>query len=177
MNNLSGAYEIILEDLRKISKETPLSYQRRGSKRKNLECIGFALTAEYIRMYSENYLFRYIPKTIKSKLKPSLYNPCKGRLEDNADDTRLKIAQRFNEFDAVFIINSLAVEASKHSGNTTSKICNDAPYYDLNRGFCAAEQMHFYVYKLHAVCSLGGVFPNVDKSRASADDIHYIKDS
>lgn len=36
--------------------------------------------------------------------------------------------------------------------------------------------MHFYGYKLHAVCSINGVFQSVDLSPASVYDIHYLKD-
>jgi hypothetical protein len=33
-----------------------------------------------------------------------------------------------------------------------------------------------YGYKLHAVCSLNGVFESIDISKASVHDIHYLKD-
>ena len=36
--------------------------------------------------------------------------------------------------------------------------------------------MHFYGYKLHAVCSVNGVFQSLDLSPASVHDIHYLKD-
>ncbi|CAA7196357.1 hypothetical protein CHRY9293_02454 [Chryseobacterium potabilaquae] len=36
--------------------------------------------------------------------------------------------------------------------------------------------MSFYGYKLHAVCSIKGVFQSIDLSAASVHDIHYLKD-
>ena len=36
--------------------------------------------------------------------------------------------------------------------------------------------MRYYGYKLHVVCSVAGVFENVDISKASVHDIHYLKD-
>lgn len=36
--------------------------------------------------------------------------------------------------------------------------------------------MSFYGYKLHAVCSVNGVFQSIDLSAASVHDIHYLKD-
>ena len=45
-----------------------------------------------------------------------------------------------------------------------------------NRGFCASQQMHFYGYKLHAVCSVSGVFQSVDLTPASVHDIYYLKE-
>ncbi len=45
-----------------------------------------------------------------------------------------------------------------------------------DKGFCASQQMHYYGYKLHAVCSVNGVFQSIDLSAASVHDIHYLKD-
>jgi hypothetical protein len=35
---------------------------------------------------------------------------------------------------------------------------------------------HYYGYKLHAVCSVEGIFQSLDISPASVHDIHYLKD-
>lgn len=176
MNNLNANYERILEVLRKISNENLLSYQRRVPKLKDLELISLALTAEYMGIDSENHLFRQIPKTIKCKIERSVYNRRKRRLANNINDLRMKIARSFNEFEKFFIIDSMPVEVCKLSRSGTSKICKDAEYCYPNKGFCASQQMHFYGYKLHAVCSVSGVFQSIDLSPASVHDIHYLKD-
>ncbi len=36
--------------------------------------------------------------------------------------------------------------------------------------------MSFYGYKLHAVCSVNGVFQSIDLSLTSVHDIHYLND-
>ena len=56
------------------------------------------------------------------------------------------------------------------------KICKEHQYSAPNRGFCASQQMTFYGYKLHAICSLNGVFQSIDISLASVHDIHFLKD-
>ncbi len=176
MNNLDANYKRILEVLRKISNENLLSYQRRTPKLKDLELISFALTAEFMGIDSENHLFRQIPKTIKCKIERSVYNRRKRRLANSINDLRMKIAKSFNEFEKFFIIDSMPVEVCKLSRSSTSKICKDVDYCYPNRGFCASQQMHFYGYKLHAVCSVNGVFQSIDLSPASVHDIHYLKD-
>jgi len=165
-----------LEVLRKISNENLLSYQRRTPKLKDLELISLALTAEFMGIDSENHLFRQIPKTIKCKIERSVYNRRKRRLANSINDLRMKIAKSFNEFEKFFIIDSMPVEVCKLSRSSTSKICKDVDYCYPNRGFCASQQMHFYGYKLHAVCSVNGVFQSIDLSPASVHDIHYLKD-
>lgn len=176
MNNLTANYERILEVLRKISKDNLLSYQRRVPKLKDLELISLALTAEFMSIDSENHLFRQIPKTIKCKIERSVYNRRKRRLANNINDLRVKLSRSFNEFEKYFIIDSMPVEVCKLSRSGTSKICKDAEYCYPNRGFCASQQMHFYGYKLHAVCSVNGVFHSIDLSPASVHDVHYLND-
>lgn len=176
MNNLDANYKRILEVLRKISNENLLSYQRRTPKLKDLELISLALTAEFMGIDSENHLFRQIPKTIKCKIERSVYNRRKRRLANSINDLRMKIAKSFNEFEKFLIIDSMPVEVCKLSRSSTSKICKDVDYCYPNRGFCASQQMHFYGYKLHAVCSVNGVFQSIDLSPASVHDIHYLKD-
>ena len=176
MNKLDANYKRILEVLRKISNENLLSYQRRTPKLKDLELISLALTAEFMGIDSENHLFRQIPKTIKCKIERSVYNRRKRRLANSINDLRMKIAKSFNEFEKFFIIDSMPVEVCKLSRSSTSKICKDVDYCYPNRGFCASQQMHFYGYKLHAVCSVNGVFQSIDLSPASVHDIHYLKE-
>ncbi len=64
----------------------------------------------------------------------------------------------------------------KLSGSSRSKICKEFFYSSPDKGFCACQQMYFYGYKLHGVCSVQGVFKSVDISKASVHDIHYLKD-
>lgn len=176
MNNLNANYERILEVLKKISNENLLSYQRRAPRLKDLELISLALTAEFMGIDSENHLFRHIPNTIKCKIERSVYNRRKRRLASKINEIRMKLARSFNEYEKFFIIDSMPVEVCKLSRSYTSKICKDAEYCYPNRGFCASQQMHFYGYKLHAVCSINGVFQSIDLSPASVHDIHYLKD-
>ncbi|AQW94705.1 IS982 family transposase [Elizabethkingia anophelis] len=176
MNNLNANYERILEVLREISNENLVSYQRRAPKLKDLELISLALTAEFIGIDSESHLFRHIPVTIRQKIDRSFYNRRKRRLANKIDEIRIKLARSFNEFENIFIIDSMPVEVCKLSRSGTSKICKDAEYCYPNRGFCASQKMNFYGYKLHAVCSVNGVFQSVDLSPASVHDIHYLKD-
>lgn len=97
-------------------------------------------------------------------------------MANKIDEIRIKLARSFNDFENIFIIDSMPVEVCKLSRSHTSKICKDAEYCYPNRGFCAFQKMHFYGYKLHAVCSVNGVFQSVDLSPASVHDIHYLKD-
>ena len=45
-----------------------------------------------------------------------------------------------------------------------------------NYGFCAAQNTHYYGYKLHALCGLKGVIHSYDLSKASVDDRYWLQD-
>lgn len=88
----------------------------------------------------------------------------------------MTISEKFNEFEEYFIVDSMPLEACKLSRSTRSKICKESFYSSPDKGFCASQQMYFYGYKLHATCSVQGVFKSIDISKASVHDIHYLKD-
>ena len=176
MNNLLANYERILEVLRKISTDTLLIYQRRRPKLFDLELISLVLTAEFMGIDSENHLFRNLPKALSCKIERSIYNRRKRRLSAQINHIRLKLAQEFNESENCFIVDSMPLEVCKMARVNRSKICKEQQYSMPNRGFCASQQLSFYGYKLHAVCSLNGVFQSIDISPASVHDIHFLQD-
>lgn len=176
MNNLNANYERILEVLKKISKEQLLPYQRRQPKMSDLSLVSLSLTAEFMGIDSESDLFRKLPTTISSKIERSVYNRRRRGLADHIDGIRLKLAACFNEFENYFIIDSMPLEVCKLSRSYRSKICKEAAYAYPDRGYCASQGSSYYGYKLHAVCSVNGVFQSMDLSPASVHDVKYLKD-
>ena len=176
MNNLSAIYERILEVLRKISEEQLLSHQRRKPKLSDLELISLCLTAEYLGIDSENDLFRKLPKLLASSIERSVYNRRRRKLARHIETIRLKLSSVFNEFEDCFIVDSMPLEVCKLSRSSRSTICQENEYSRPNKGYCAAQGSTYYGYKLHAVCSVRGVFHSIDLSPASVHDIHYLKD-
>ena len=43
-------------------------------------------------------------------------------------------------------------------------------------GYCASQNMHYYGYKLHALCGTTGVIHSYDMTAANVHDLHYLKD-
>jgi hypothetical protein len=176
MNNLNANYERILEVLRKISKEQLLTYQRRQPKLSDLELVSLSLTAEFMGIDSENDLFRKLPETLSFKIERSVYNRRRRKLASSLDAIRLKLASNFNEFEDYFVVDSMPLEVCKLSRSSRSRICKEDAFSFPDKGYCAAQSSHYYGYKLHAVCSINGVFQSIDLSPASVHDINYLKD-
>ena len=176
MNTFSTNYKRILEVLREISKEQLLPYQRRRPRLSDLELVCLSLTAEFMGIDSENDLFRKLPENISSRIERSVYNRRRRRLAENLDGIRLELASHFNEFEDCFVVDSMPLEVCKLSRSSRSRICRENMYASPDKGYCAAQNSHYYGYKLHAVCSVEGVFQAIDLSPASVHDINYLKD-
>ncbi|TEX83413.1 IS982 family transposase, partial [Campylobacter sp. CH186] len=74
------------------------------------------------------------------------------------------------------IIDSMPLEICKMSRKNRLKICREEFITSPNEGFCASQQTRYFGYKLHAVCTIQGVFRSFDLSKASVHDIHYLND-
>src|SRR5690606_14540828 len=176
MNNLRANYERILEVLRKISTDRQLPVQRRRPAMSDLEVISLSLTAEYMGIDSESDLFRKLPSCLQRKIERTVYNRRKRQLLPYQDAIRMKLAESFNEFEDVFIVDSMPLEICKIARSSRSKICKEELYSMPAKGYCASQKMYYYGYKLHAVCSLQGVFQAIDLTPANVHDIHYLDD-
>ena len=73
-----------------------------------------------------------------------------------------------------YLIDSMPLELCKYSRAKRRRICSEHIETSPDYGYCAAYRLHYYGYKLHAVCSVDGVFKTVDVSKASVHDIHYL---
>ncbi|MRN15310.1 IS982-like element ISRa1 family transposase [Riemerella anatipestifer] len=176
MNNLEQIYERILEVLGLFSENQLISYQRRTPKMSDLEVISLNITAEYLSIDSELQLFRKLPNSLINKIERSVYNKRKRRLSLQTEQIRQRISVEFNEFEDIFIVDSMPMKVCENARSTRSKICKEQSYSSPTYGYCASQKLYFYGYKLHAVCSLNGVIKNFDISPASIHDIHYLKD-
>ena len=70
----------------------------------------------------------------------------------------------------------MPLEVFKLSLSSRSKICKEDGYAFPDKDYCAAQSSNYYGYKLHAVCSVNGIFQSIDLSPASVHDINYLKD-
>ena len=176
MHNFEANYEIILNVLKQISEDTLLPYQRRKPMLSDIEVVSINLTAEYLGIDSECDLFRKLPPRLSANIERSVYNRRRRKLFPYLEGIRVKLSGLLNQNENHSIIDSMPLEVCKLSRSRRSRICRDTHYSSPNKGYCASQATHYYGYKLHATCSLSGVFQSMDISPASVHDIHYLKD-
>ena len=177
MSNLEASYKLILEELSKISDSDNFYFKPITPKLSDLELISLIILAEFKSIDSEYQLFRDIKDfDIGSKIERSVYNRRKRKLFPFMEEIRTKMVEKLNDFEKYFVVDSMPLEVCKLARSSRSKICKEIDYALPNKGFCASQNLHFYGYKLHAVCSISGVFQSFDLSPASVHDIHYLLD-
>ncbi len=177
MSNLEASYNLILNNLREISGIEDFYFKPIKPKLSDIELISLIILAEFKSIDSEHQLFREIKGfEIGPNIERSVYNRRKRKLFPFIEEIRMKMVDKLNESENYFIVDSMPLEVCKISRSFRSKICKDVDYAYPNKGFCASQNLHFYGYKLHAVCSISSVFQSFDISPTSVHDIHYLQD-
>lgn len=175
MNNFSANYEKILEILQSVEVGMNFLNQKRKPNLSDIELIAIDLTSEFMGIDSERDLFRKLPCNLISKIERSVYNRRKRGLFYYREQLRKQIASQIISSD-YYIVDSMPLEVCKLSRSSRSNICKQDYETAPDKGYCASQSNSYYGYKLHAVCTIDGVFTNFELSQASVHDIHYLKD-
>lgn len=176
MSNLEKNYAKILETLHQVEPQKNFLNQIRTPKLSDIELIALNITSEYMGIDSERDLFRRLPKHLLEKIERSIYNKRKRRLFFYIEQLRKKLAEQIIGDEKYFVIDSMPLEACKISRSSRSTICKEELDTSPAYGYCAAQKMRYYGYKLHSVCSSTRVFKCFDLSPANVHDIHYLND-
>lgn len=177
MSNLEASYKLILNEIRNIAGLDNFYFKPLKPKMSDIELISLLILAEYKSIDSEHQLFRELKGTfLEGKIERSVYNRRKRKLFPFIEKIRMKMVEKLSKHEDFFVVDSMPLEVCKISRSSRSKICKEVNYAIPNRGYCASQNLHFYGYKLHAVCSIEGVFHSFDLSPASVHDIHYLQD-
>lgn len=174
MNNFSANYGKILETIQQIESKMNFLNQKRKPKLSDIELIAIDLTSEYMSIDSEYQLFRTLPNDLFCKIERSVYNRRKRKLFYHREQLRKKLANQISSHD-YYIVDSMPLEVCKLSRSTRSRICKEEYETMPDNGYCASQGNNYYGYKLHAVCTIDGVFTDFDLTQASIHDIHYLK--
>ena len=176
MNNFNASYEKILTYIKSLTEKDNFLNQIRKPKLSDIELIAICITSEYLSIDSECQLFRFLPCELSCKIERSVFNKRKRRLFPYIAKLQMHISSIFTDSEDYYVIDSMPLEVTRLSRSSRSKICKEDHLSAPDKGYCASQRMYYYGYKLHAVCSLTGVFKSFDITKASVHDIHYLQD-
>ncbi len=169
MYNLYAKFVKILEICKQFSENLVNdsgNVPRRGPvpKFSDLEVVALSLTAETESIDSEKWLFDYKLQEYKDSI----------RL---CEELRKRVAMEMDGGEEQFFVDSKPIEVCRVARGKRCKMGRTGDFSQApDFGFCASQNTYYFGYKLHALCWLCGVIHSYDLSKASAADLHYMKD-
>lgn len=146
----------------------------------DLEVIALGITAEAFGFDSENLLFHRLQTECEEDF-PNLisrrqFNARRKLTARLAEEIRIDVAVAIDGSEDVFCIDSKPVKVCQNARAKCCAMGRDNADATPDWGYCASQGMHYYGYKLHAVCGIRGVIHSFDMTAASVHDLHYLKD-
>ena len=146
----------------------------------DLEVVALGITAEAFGFDSENLLFHRLHHECKDDL-PNLisrrqFNARRKLTARLAEEIRKDVAVSIDGSEDVFCIDSKPVKVCQNARAKHCAMGRDNVDAAPDWGYCASQGLHYYGYKLHAVCGIRGVIHSYDMTAASVHDLHYLKD-
>ena len=184
MRNLYANFMKILDICKKFSKNM---VDERGNIRRcgvvprfsDLEVIALSLTAEKYGIDSESLFFSYLEEykpEIPNLISRRQYNDRCKFTANLCEHVRRNIAQAMDGDEDYFCIDSKPIPVCRFARAKRCRLGKNDFDTAPNYGFCAAQNTHYYGYKLHALCGLSWVIHSYDLSKASVDDRYWIQD-
>ena len=176
MSNLQRFYTRFIDLLHQLTPHDNFRQQIRIPKLSDKQLIALSLAAEAASIDSELNLFTQLPTEVVGLIERTVYNKRRRQLSNITEQFRQQIAERVIPNQTYHLIDSMPLEVCKYSRAKRSRICTESNVSSPDYGYCAAQNMHYYGYKIHAVCTQQGVFKYFNLSQASLHDIHYLEE-
>ena len=146
----------------------------------DLEVVALGITVEAFGFDSENLLFHRLYHECKDDLpnliSRRLFNARRKLTARLAGEIRKDVAIAIDVREDVFSIDSKPVKVCLNARAKRCAMGRDNADYASGWGYCASQGLHYYGYKLYAVCEIRGVIHSYGMTAASVHDLHYLKD-
>lgn len=184
MRNLTANFVKILDICKNFSKNLVDEHgnlPRRGviPRFSDLEVIALSLTAEKFSVDSESYLFSQLDefkKEYPNLISRRQFNDRRKFTANLCEQIRQNIAEAIDGTEDIFCVDSKPIPVCRLARakrcQLGKKDFDTAPSF----GYCSAQGLHYYGYKLHALCGLRGVIHSYELSKAAVHDIRYLQD-
>ena len=134
MHNIKSNFDKIYQTIKSLNldffnKDGNISRPGISPQFSDIEVLSLVLTAEYMSLDSENWLFNKIKSDYKEDfarlIDRSRYNRRKRQLFPVLEKIRQQLAAGFLEFEDYFIVDSMPLEVCKISREKRVKICKE----------------------------------------------------
>ena len=144
------------------------------------EIIALSVTGESLGIDSENYFWGKLKSDHKDDfprlIDRSNFNRRRKHLYHFIEQLNQCLADRLNEYEDVYLVDSIPVPVCQITRERRSKIFKESFDTAPDIGYSAVSKSYYYGYKLHLVTSVRGIFQSMDLTKASVHDVHYLSE-
>ena len=110
----------------------------------DLEFVALSLTAEFMSIDNESYLFKVIDRRqIPNLIERSQFNKRRRKLFLFSEEVRIKLASRFLEFEYNFTVDSMPLERCKFNWHKRIKIFKNDFETTPSKGYVLLKTIGF----------------------------------
>jgi len=161
-----------------VDSSNNFQFYRNKPKMSDCEIIALSLCAEALSIDSENTFWKKLKIEYSNDfinlIDRSNYNKRRRRLQNFIALLNEKIAHLFNEFEDVFIVDSIPIPVVQLAREKRSKICKTDFETSPDKGYSAVTKSYYYGYKLHLSTTLNGTFMSMDITKAGVHDARFL---
>lgn len=183
MHNLKANFDKFLGQVKSAMADRllPDGNFRRYPRRPKLpdsSIIALCLCAEAMGIDSENLFWHKLSAEHRADF-PDLVdrsnlNRRRRNLAPYVCELNGRLASLMNEGEDVYIVDSMPLPVCSIARRHSSRVCRESFETAPDRGFSSLTRSYYWGYKLHLVCSAGGVFRSMQLTKASVSDLHYL---
>lgn len=142
--------------------------------------ITFALLQEALGINSERWLWGKIQTDYSADF-PSLphrtrYNRRRKRLAGWIETLAKLWSRQIRPCEDTYIVDSIPIPVAHIAREHSYKVCRQRFATAPDKGYSGVFQQYYIGYKLHLVITLDGLYRQMDLTKASIHDIHYLDD-
>ncbi len=166
----------VFKDL--LNKSDNFYFYPNKPKLSDCEIIALSVTGESIGIDSENYFWGKLKSDHKGDfprlIDRSNFNRRRKHLYPFIKQLNQRLADKLNEFEDVYLVDSIPVPVCQIAREKQSKIFKESFETSPDKGYSAVSKSYYYGYKLHLITSVRGIFQSMDLTKASIHDVHYL---
>ena len=136
------------------------------------------MTADILFFDSENYLFDRLLKykPLPKLIHRSTYNRRRRQLKKYIKIVQHFMAEAIVPSGQYHVVDSFPLPICQFARAKRIRICSESFDTAPAFGYCASQNSTFFGYKVHAVCTVQGIFKHFQISQGNVADIHYLQD-
>lgn len=142
--------------------------------------ITFALLQEALNIDSERWLWGKLQNDYSNDF-PSLphrtrYNSRRKRLAGWIEKLAQMWSRQIRPSEDSYIVDSIPIPVAHIAREHSYKVCRERLATAPDKGYSGVFEQYYIGYKLHLVITIDGIYRQMDLTKASIHDIHYLED-